>query len=331
MASAGAASNLDVVTAATSLASTAWVADASVSVVVVGQRTNKLTTLGHLSATSAAQIALRDLVAKMAARLRESEVIPYAPNTTVVTGQVMAIAASEVPMLASIEEATTDIANVPVFDPTPTNLRQARLAAIRAGVAQESAVFIQSLAANKVVARTKEVSVFVRKGVIDVPRDEGQLLLLGTNVAATILRGVAFFTDRATFQKVFGYLDELKAQAAATFDEVIGPLNIQNRDLMRSAATGSAVMLSKMASIQSKLDTYPEYRDAMTMSNLKVFVDAHPECGVQMVGEGDDAQFVFTNDPQNRFKILKLLDDDFLQSPLTKLEYEANSKGQPIG
>jgi hypothetical protein len=40
---------------------------------------------------------------------------------------------------------------------------------------------------------------------------------------------------------------------------------------------------------------------------------------------------VFRNDPQHRFKILKLLDDDHLRSELTTLEYEANSKGLPVG
>jgi hypothetical protein len=93
----------------------------------------------------------------------------------------------------------------------------------------------------------------------------------------------------------------------------------------------TTTMLGKVASIQRKLDTYPQYREALTMTKLKEFVETHPECGVEMTGDGDEASFVFRNDIQHRFKILKLLDDDFLRSELTRLEYEANSKSAPIG
>ena len=67
------------------------------------------------------------------------------------------------------------------------------------------------------------------------------------------------------------------------------------------------------------------------MPKLLAFIRDHPECQVELDGDGDDAQLVYRNDPQHRFKILKLLDDDYLTSELTSLEYESNSKGQPIG
>jgi hypothetical protein len=37
-------------------------------------------------------------------------------------------------------------------------------------------------------------------------------------------------------------------------------------------------------------------------------------------------QLVFHPDPQNRWRILKLLDDDYLHSSLTTVDYEVNSK-----
>jgi len=67
------------------------------------------------------------------------------------------------------------------------------------------------------------------------------------------------------------------------------------------------------------------------MARLLQFVQGHPECGVEIVGTGATAELAYRNDPQHRFKILKLLDDDYLRSELTRLEYEANSKSAPIG
>jgi hypothetical protein len=192
------------------------------------------------------------------------------------------------------------------------------------------AVFIQSLRGNAVVARSTRRGFLIRKGVLDLPQS-GEVVLLSRDVAAMIISDVAFFRDRASFQRLFGYLDELRQQADTTFTEVTTDLRIDGLDQMRAAVTTSPAMLGKMASIQRKLDQYPQYRAALTMPRLKEFVDKHPECGVEIVGDGDDARFAFRNDPQHRFKILKLLDDDYLRSELTALEYESNSKSAPIG
>jgi hypothetical protein len=66
------------------------------------------------------------------------------------------------------------------------------------------------------------------------------------------------------------------------------------------------------------------------MPRLLDFVRRHPEYQVDVSGAGDDARLVYRNDAQHRFKILKLLDDDYLHSQLTSLEYEANSKSAPL-
>jgi hypothetical protein len=67
------------------------------------------------------------------------------------------------------------------------------------------------------------------------------------------------------------------------------------------------------------------------MPKLVAFVRRHPECGVEVTGTGGDARLVFRNDARHRFKILKRLDDDYLRSQLTTLEYESNSKSAPLG
>ena len=89
-------------------------------------------------------------------------------------------------------------------------------------------------------------------------------------------------------------------------------------------------MLGKMASIQRKLNQHPAYQAALTMDRLTAFVQTHPECEVEIAGEGDDVRFVFRTDAQHRYKILKLLDDDYLQSQLTTLNYATNSKSAPV-
>ena len=149
-------------------------------------------------------------------------------------------------------------------------------------------------------------------------------------INAVLVGEIAFLKDRPAFQRIFGYLHEMQEQAAATFQLVTGTLRIVGLDIMTGVVTSSPAMLGKMASIQRKLEKYPKYKAALTMSNLVKFIGSHPECGVDVSGIGDEAQLVFQNDPQHRFKILKLLDDDYLRSQLTEMDYEANSKGAPV-
>jgi hypothetical protein len=85
-------------------------------------------------------------------------------------------------------------------------------------------------------------------------------------------------------------------------------------------------MVSKVRSISEKLAGNATYAAAMTMPNLVRFVHAHPELGIDLEGPPGAEQLIFHNDPQRRWRILKLLDDDFLHSQITELDYEANSK-----
>src|SRR5262249_28589821 len=177
----------------------------------------------------------------------------------------------------------------------------------------------------------RRVGFIVRRGVIDAPAASAEILLFTKEISAIIVGNIALFRDRPAFQRLFGLLEEIREQAAATFEAVTTNLRIEGLDSMAAAVTGSPAMLGKMASIQRKLDQYPKYREALTMPRLIAFVRQHPELEVDIAGKGDAAKFVFHADPQRRFKILKLLDDDYLKSELTALEYEATSKSFPLG
>jgi hypothetical protein len=286
--------------------------------------------VSQLRPTERALPVLNGVVQAAANAFAGSELIDYEPATSTADGQVMWIGAGAVPLLQAILDESGDLAAMPVFDPSRSTLSDLTLAAMRAEADNVSAIFVQSLRGNQIVAQSRRVSVIVSRGVIDLP-PRGEVLLFSREVAAVIVGNIALFRDRAGFQRLFGYLDELRQRADVTLRTVTADLRIDGFEQMVAAVTGSPAMLGKMASIQRKLDRHPQYRAALNMPNLLEFVRHHPECEVEIVGAGDTAQLVFRKDPQHRFKILKLLDDDYLRSELTRLAYEANSKSAPIG
>jgi hypothetical protein len=317
--------------AAVVLATLANLANESVSgVLLIEQNRDDAAEVSQLVPTAKALEALTGVVKTAASEYGDCEVIDYDAAAMTADGQVMWIDANEVPLLKEIVEHAADLAGVAMFDPANSTLVHLRLAAMRVDGDSNSAVFLQSLTGNQVVARSRtKIGLFVRRGTIDVPPD-GQILLFSKDVAAIVTGEIAFFRNRAVFQRLFGYLEELKQQAIATFESITADLRIAGIEQMAMAVTGTTTMLGKMASIRNKVTTIPQYRDALTMPRLVAFINEHPECEVEVIGERDATQLVFAKDIQHRFKILKLLDDDYLRSELTELDYDANSKSAPI-
>jgi hypothetical protein len=285
--------------------------------------------LAQLQPTSAATPRLSALVRGAIEAYTACEVIDYQAGGLAADGQVMWKDIASVPLLKQVVDGSDDLANLPLFDPADNSLARVRLVAIRTEVNGLAALFVQYLKGQQVVARTKKSGVLVRRGTLDVP--DGELIILTEDMTAVLLGSYVFFQNRPLFQDLTGLLEELRQHAAATFELVTVDLRIEGREQMAAAVTAAPNMLGKMASIQGKLDRYPLYKEALTMPRLLKFVGEHPECGVEVIGDGVDARLVFRNDVQHRFKILKLLDDDYLTSELTTLDYEANSKSSPLG
>lgn len=285
--------------------------------------------VSQLQCTVNAASALSTVVNATTADYVQCEAIDYQPAGSPADGQVMWMESQVVPLLRQLLDDSSDLASLPRFDPRPTRLAYLGLAAVRVEKDDLKVILVQSLSKGQVVARSTKVGVVIRRGVLDIP--DGEIIMLSSNFIAVLTDRFVFFRDRKSFQQLFGLMDVMRQQAAATFADVTAQLRIDGLDQMRAAVTGAPAMLGKMASIQRKLDQYPKYREALTMPRLAAFVGNHPECGVEITGEGEDAQFIFHTDPQRRFKILKLLDDDYLTSELTTLDYEANSKSAPLG
>jgi len=81
-------------------------------------------------------------------------------------------------------------------------------------------------------------------------------------------------------------------------------------------------MMSKLAQIASK-----PYLSRVTMQDIRRTIDAF-HLDVQIVNETGQEKLLFEANPNKRWLILKLLDDDYLGSIMTNEKYEVNSKSR---
>lgn len=252
---------------------------------------------------------------------------PYTPAGLLARGEVMHT--SPLPaVLAGLEDILTT-GDVAPYDPSAPYVQHLRLLGSRLTTADGTRLtFWRELRASVRLERSRWVAA-LWTGDRYVRLEDEHALLLDDRVDAVVVHGVALFTAKGTFERLFDFVEELRRSAAETYAVVTGDLRIEGAAELEAACTSNPAMMAKLASVRRHLDTDPGYRAAVTMDRLVAFVRDHPETEVEISGSGADARLVFHPD-RRRYKILKLLDDDYLHSLLTRRSYEANSKSDPL-
>lgn len=131
--------------------------------------------------------------------------------------------------------------------------------------------------------------------------------------------------SNSAYESLFGALPDLRVQAAATFAATLGKLDIVGADALQAACESDLNMMRKLLSIQHKMEQ-PGYPEALDMSSVLTFLERNIHVDVEVDRTGERPALVFSSQPQHRWALLKLLDDDYLRSDLTNINYEANSK-----
>lgn len=266
--------------------------------------------------------------AKKAESLCNLSPLPYTPSVARSDGHYLYVDSSA-GALGKYAGKLQD-ADATLFDPGATYAKDLRLFVLRlTGDKGEIVTFYRVLKPTAWLAKSKGIAALWSDGRFQKVTQEG-LILFDTNFDTVVAGDVAFFTAKQTFERTFEYLDEMKKGAKQTFTKITKKLRIKDIDKMEASCTSDPSMMAKMASVQRRMDADEAYAKSMTMDRLVTFVEEHPHYDVEVHGTGDEAQLVYHNDPRRRYKILHLLDDDYLRSALTNREYEANSKSDAL-
>ncbi|MDO3092006.1 DUF4868 domain-containing protein [Mycobacteroides abscessus subsp. abscessus] len=137
--------------------------------------------------------------------------------------------------------------------------------------------------------------------------------------------GTVVATKPSSYTAISGPLPELGARAMETFNTSLRPLGIENSDQLEQACASDPRMMNKLMSIGEKINS-PEYAQKMSRDNLIAFIKKSPHVPITINIENGVESIVFDANPQQRWAILKLLDDNYLTSLLTDNNYDSNSQ-----
>lgn len=268
---------------------------------------------------------LAEIAEHSRAALQQATLLAYDPAGLIPPSHAMYVRAAEAATLGPAQ-AVIDSADADAYDAGAAYARTASIAAARfSAPSGRSATFYRVGESLLQFSKKKLLGLVFRDGAYH-RLEPADVLLMKSSFDVIVVAGFAFFTSKTTFERAFGFLDELQRTSAETFDRVTSALRIEGVDALRAAATSNPQMMAKMASIKRNMDDDPEYADAMTMRRLAGFVRAHPDLGIEVTGSGAAQALVFDPSPAKRFRILNLLNDDYLKSVLTAREYEVTSK-----
>jgi hypothetical protein len=119
----------------------------------------------------------------------------------------------------------------------------------------------------------------------------------------------------------------VRTAAVDTLTRAAGVLPVANFDEFAQAVREDRRMLAKLRSVRAKM-VDPRFLAAFRMDRVALPAKDRPDLGIELAGEPGHEQLRFRPDIKHRFAILKLLDDDYLRSLITDLEYEANSESR---
>lgn len=266
-----------------------------------------------------------DLVAALT-RLADRELVPYDPAYEPSSGQALVADLDAIPALQRLHaDVATD--DVPVDGATGEPIRAM---AHRLHRADTLVAAYRVKGAGIATRRPRGLRALLpRDGVYE--RVDDEILYYEPRFDAWVVGPHVLFTARTTLEQRLEAPGKAQEMARATFARATGRVDIDGADELAAACAGDPTMRAKMASLARTLDADPGYADLLTTEHLVDFVDVNPQFGVRVDGTGADRRLVFESGPQARYRILKLLADDFLRSDLSQHRYEAGSKQRRQG
>lgn len=144
-------------------------------------------------------------------------------------------------------------------------------------------------------------------------------LLLFDDYIDCISRGNDLFILRkGNFHRVFNFFDMIFETAEVTLKKIRTQIDIVNFNEFEQACKNHIQMMSKLKTISSK-----PYLNQLTISNMKKVINKY-NMSIEIIKQNGRDKLVF--DPSNKWELLRLLDDDYLESLMTNQCYEVSGK-----
>jgi hypothetical protein len=166
------------------------------------------------------------------------------------------------------------------------------------------------------VGRTKRFLGLIREGRLESL--EEPVLAFDERIDVLVFESVIAIFNAAPFQLMFREASPLRLDVEKHVATVVAYVPIANADQFVEACQRDPRMMTKLARLVTR-----SYLPGLGLQQVKDQIQRY-NLPPELVNE--NGELVYWPDPHRRWMILKILDDDYLESAMTNQKYEVNSK-----
>lgn len=255
----------------------------------------------------------------------EDELVQFEQGFQPLENQVTALSVTDVPVLSgtlSLLEPPDTALQFDINDPTVSRLRGFSYS-LRLDEFGWIHFFRRLTRSNMELQPRRGLYAVLVKNHYQLSPERG--LRLDTNFDAVALGDDLLVRSHQRFERLFDFTQLTVPHAEATAKALVADLTIRGADEFIRVVSTDRRMHSKLQSASEKMSC-PDYRAKVTNATIAALVNTRGDIDLEIVKRGSSIEIVFDGSAQRRWTLLKILDDDYLISELTKSRYQAPSK-----
>lgn len=185
------------------------------------------------------------------------------------------------------------------------------------------AFFFRAFTASAELQRKRGAALVSRDGAFH--RVEESIFIFKEAIDCFVFGGYVFVLRKNDFRRIFDQFEAVRKRARRAAQDLHARVPIANFDEFVDACTTQAALADKLLAVCGR-----DYFNTLSYELLKPIIDDF-KLGIPTRDIDGQKHLVFGKAPDQRFRILKLVDDDYLRSTMTNHRYEVNSKTEPPG
>lgn len=183
--------------------------------------------------------------------------------------------------------------------------------------AGESVFFFHSYQRRKVLGRSL---IFAISNQNCYDRITDPVLVFDQEIDCMSRGDIMFVFDKPKFQSIFQFFEEIRQVAKETLETIRLRIPIQNFQDLVQACEGDLNKLRKLKNIAAK-----PYLGRITIEDIEKIIEQN-KLPLKIVDVDGKRGILYDPKAKNKWLILKVLDDDYLKSPMTQQNYDATGK-----
>jgi hypothetical protein len=237
-------------------------------------------------------------------------------------GTVEWATAADVEALAAAVASFSHLSPLAAFRPGDEDYKR-RLSywvcVLSAGARQ--AFFFRAFTASAELSRKARTALTSRDGTFT--KVEEEIFLFEERIDCIVFGDYLYVIRKDPYRRIFEQLEQVRRAARRAAEKLHERVPIANLAAFADACAAQPTMADKIIAVTTR-----DYFGALTIDLLKPVI-AEFKLAIPVTTQDGREQLVFETDPERRWRIVKLVDDDYLKSSMTGHRYEANSKTVP--